>query len=111
MRSRLASRASSKRRFQIEIGERLVVLGAPAEHVGERGALVRVRDDDEVQQLKVAARRRLLGQRDALLDHLALHGAGEVEASPDRTRRAEQFVVGEVGRGHTSAPLRLAGVP
>ena len=46
-----------------------------------------------LEQLQVAARRRLLRQPNAFLDHLALHWARSVKAPPNRTGSAEQFIV------------------
>ena len=58
----------------------------------ERGALLRVGDDDEVPVLRIAGRRRLLRQVEALLEHLALDRTRQIQAFPDGAGRREQLV-------------------
>ena len=60
--------------------------------LSERRALAGVGDDDEVPVLRVARRGRLLREIEALLEHLALHRAREIQALPDGAGRREQLV-------------------
>ena len=76
-----------RRRPPLEIGP-----GDLAPDVGERRALGRVVDDDEVPVLRVARGRRLLRELQALLQHLALDRPRQVESLADRTRRREELV-------------------
>src|SRR4051812_37813963 len=57
----------------------------------ERGALLRVRDDDEVPVLRVARGRRLLREIQALLQNLAWDGPRQVEPFANRPRRGEKL--------------------
>src|SRR4051794_28940113 len=76
-----------------------------APELPERGPLLRVGDDDEVPVLGVARGGRLLGELQALLEHLALDGTREVEPLADGAGRREQLV-----RGQLQHRLIIAGV-
>jgi hypothetical protein len=71
-----------------------VPLAAPAPQLAEPGAELGVGHDDEVPVLRVARGRRLLREREALLQQLALDRARQVEAPADGARRREQLVGG-----------------
>src|SRR3954447_12156254 len=81
-------------------------------------ALVGIGDDDEVPVLAVARGRGLLGEAEALLEHLALDRPREVEALPNRAGRREELVRGQIEE-HVSRsyvlgdrrPSRGAGYP
>ena len=60
--------------------------------LGEPGSQVRVGDDDEVPVLRVAPGRRLLGEAQALLEHLALDRPLEVEPLAHGAGGREQLV-------------------
>src|SRR4051794_13479027 len=64
--------------------------------LAECRALVGVGHDDEVPVLAVARGRGLLGEPEALLEHLALDRTGEVEALPNRARRGKKLVRSEI---------------
>ena len=57
-------------------------------------------DEHPLPALLVRTRRRLHRDAHALLDHVVLDGAIEVEALADRTGGGEQLVVGEIERCH-----------
>ncbi len=63
-----------------------------APEVGESGPLLRLGDDDEVPVLRVARRRRLLREPQAVLEHVALDRARQVEPLADGARGREQLV-------------------
>ena len=93
--------------------------GDLAPDVGERRALRRVVDDDEVPVLRVARRRRLLRETHAVLQHLPLDRPRQVEPLADRARRRKELVGGQledhaaiIARGIRSARAsRLARRP
>src|SRR5689334_22601951 len=58
----------------------------------ECGAFRGIGDDDEVPVLRVGRRRRLLRELEALLEHVPLDRAIEVEPLPDGARRREELV-------------------
>src|SRR5579862_10046698 len=57
--------------------------------------------------LRVARRRRLLGEPEALVQDLALHRAGEVEPPTHGPGRREEFVRGQLEHGRQ--PTRFGG--
>ena len=80
--------------------------GDAAPELSERRLLRRVGDDDEVPVLRVARGRRLLGEGQALLQHLALDRPGEIEPFADGPRGREQLVGCQL-EDHPLKPNRL----
>jgi hypothetical protein len=76
----------------LHLGSRDVLVRDRAPQCRQRGALRRVGHDDEAPPLPVAARRRLLRERQARLEDRTFHRPRQVQAMPDRTRGGEQFV-------------------
>src|SRR5581483_1106233 len=77
----------------------------PAPELADGCTLAGVGDDDEMPVLRVAGRRRLLREGEALLEHLALDGPREVEALAHGACRREQLVGCQV-EGQDDDPMR-----
>jgi hypothetical protein len=70
--------------------------GDAAPQLPQRGPPLRVGHHHEVPVLGVAGRRCLLAQPQALLEHLPLDRAGQIEALADAAGRGQQLIGGEV---------------
>src|SRR5258707_4414880 len=83
-------------------------LAALAPQLADRSALRRVGHDDEVPLLLVAARRSLLREAKAFLEHLAFDRAREIEPASDGARGRKELVRRQV-RVTTRGPRHARG--
>ena len=86
----------------LEVGARNL---APS--LADRCAFFRVSDDHEMPVLRIAGRGRLLRELETLLEHPALHRAGEVEPLPHGARRGKKLVRSQLESG--DAEILVAG--